>query len=63
MHHRFRKHQQKVEVTIADITGKVIYSTTASDMQKLEVNTTDFAKGIYVVKIQTADFMATKTCS
>ena len=51
---------KKVEVTIADITGKIIYSTTVSETQKIEVNTQDFAKGIYVVQIQSADFIATK---
>ncbi len=51
---------KKVEVTIADITGKVIYKTSATDIQKLEVNTSEFAAGIYVVQIQTADFIATK---
>ncbi len=51
---------KKVEVTIADITGKIIYSITASETQKIEVNTQDFAAGIYVVQIQTADFIATK---
>ncbi|MBL0343337.1 MAG: T9SS type A sorting domain-containing protein [Bacteroidetes bacterium] len=56
---------EKVEVTIADITGKVIYSTTASNPdsyrdEKIEVNTQDFAEGIYVVQIQSVDFTATK---
>ncbi len=51
---------KKVEVTIADITGKIIYSTTASDTQKIEVNTQDFAAGIYVVQIQTVGFIGTK---
>ena len=51
---------KKVQVTIADITGKVIYTTTATDTQKVEVNTKDFAEGIYVVRIQMADFIATK---
>ena len=51
---------KKVGVTITDITGKIIYTTTATDIQKLEVNTADFATGIYVVQIQTADFIATK---
>jgi hypothetical protein len=61
---------KKVEVSIADITGKVIYSTTKNDPdspesyrdreQKIEVNTQDFAKGIYIVQIQTADFIETK---
>jgi hypothetical protein len=51
---------KKVEVTITDITGKIIYTTIATDTQKIAVNTNDFAKGIYVVQIQTADFMMTK---
>ncbi len=51
---------QKVEVIITDITGKIIYSTTSTDVQKIEVNTTDFATGIYVVQIQAADFIASK---
>ncbi|MBL0097506.1 MAG: T9SS type A sorting domain-containing protein [Bacteroidetes bacterium] len=56
---------KKVEITIADMTGKVIYSKTASDPdsyqeQKIEVTTQDFAAGIYVVQIQTGEFFATK---
>ena len=51
---------KKVEVTISDITGKVIYSTIATDTQKVEVITKDFAEGIYVVQIQAADFITTK---
>jgi Secretion system C-terminal sorting domain len=51
---------KKVQVTIADITGKIIYMTTANDTQKIEVNTKDFAEGIYVVRVQSADFIATK---
>ena len=49
-----------VQVTIADITGKVIYTTIATDTQKVEVNTKDFAEGIYVVQIQAAGFIGTK---
>ncbi|MBL0051891.1 MAG: T9SS type A sorting domain-containing protein [Bacteroidetes bacterium] len=51
---------KKVEVTIADVTGKIIYSTTSSETQKIEVNTQDFAEGVYVVQIQSADFIAMK---
>ena len=51
---------KKVDVTITDITGKIIYATTASETQKTEVNTENFAEGIYVVQIQTADFIGTK---
>ncbi|MEO8149178.1 MAG: T9SS type A sorting domain-containing protein [Bacteroidia bacterium] len=51
---------KKVDVTITDITGKIIYKTSAFEAQKIEVNTKDFAKGIYALQIQTADFMVTK---
>jgi Leucine-rich repeat (LRR) protein len=56
---------QKVEVSITDITGKIVYATTESDPdsyreQKVEVNTQDFAAGIYLVQTQTADFIAKK---
>ena len=54
-----------VEVTITNITGKTIYTTTADDPDnyrdnKIEVNTNEFAEGIYVVQIQTAGFIGTK---
>jgi hypothetical protein len=51
---------KKVEVTITDITGKIIYNTTSIDTPNIEVNTQDFANGIYVVQIQSADFIGTK---
>lgn len=51
---------KKVDVAITDMTGKIFYSTTLNDAQKLEVNTEDFVEGIYVVKIQTADFIVAK---
>jgi hypothetical protein len=50
----------EVEVTIADITGKIIYKTTALNAQKVDVNTQDFAAGIYAVQILTTDFIATR---
>lgn len=51
---------QKVEVTITDITGKIIYTTTLTETDKLEVDTNEFATGIYVVKVQAAGFIGTK---
>ena len=51
---------QKVEVSITDITGKIIYTTTASETQKIDVNTNDYSAGVYAVQIQTADFIETK---
>ena len=52
--------KEKVEINIADITGKVIYTTIAGETQKIEVDTKDLAAGIYAVQIKTADFIATK---
>jgi hypothetical protein len=51
---------KKMDVTITDITGKIIYTTIEGGTQKIEVNTNDFAEGVYLVKVQSADFVATK---
>ena len=51
---------KKVEVSITDITGKIIYTTTAIETKNIVVSTKDFAEGIYNVQIQTEDFIATK---
>jgi hypothetical protein len=58
------------EVIISDITGKIVYSTTTNDPDspdsyrdrenKIEVNTSEFAVGIYFVQIQSAGFIGTK---
>lgn len=49
----------KIAITINDMTGNVIYAKTAREAQKIEVNTKDFAEGVYVVQVQTDDFIAT----
>ena len=51
---------KKVDVSIIDITGKIIYKTTARETQKIDVNTEDFKEGIYIMQIQTAGFIVTK---
>lgn len=56
----FGSNNKKVGVNIFDIAGKIMYSTTASETQKIEVDTKDFAGGIYVVQIQSGEFMGTK---
>ncbi len=53
-------HNEEVQVTIADITGKVVYTTLATETQRVEVNTKDFAEGIYVVQIQAGVFLGAK---
>ena len=56
----FGSNNKKVEVTIADITGTIIYKTSAFAAQKIEVNTKEFAEGVYLVQVQSEDFSATK---
>lgn len=51
---------KEVQVTITDLSGKIIYTSLATDNQKIEVNTQGFAEGIYVVQIQSAGFVGTK---
>ena len=53
-------YNEEAIVTIADITGKVVYTTRETDTQRVEVNTSDWAEGMYVVQIQTGDFLAAK---
>ncbi len=51
---------EEVEITITDITGKIIYSVSEIEKQSIKVNTKDFAEGIYLVKIQSEDFLKTE---
>ena len=41
------------EVTITDITGKIIYTTTSGETQMLEVNILQYCgtEGVYIVRI------------
>ena len=56
----FGSYNEEVKVIIADITGKVVYTTIATDTQRVDVSTKGFAEGMYVVQMQTGDFMGTK---
>ncbi|MBK7572482.1 MAG: T9SS type A sorting domain-containing protein [Bacteroidetes bacterium] len=51
---------KKVEVAIADMTGKIIYTTIAYETNRIEVNTSEFAEGIYIVQIGTEKYIETK---
>jgi hypothetical protein len=51
---------KKVEVTISDITGKLIYSAVEREAQIIEISTNDFESGIYIVQIKAGDFVSTK---
>ncbi|MGB4848052.1 MAG: T9SS type A sorting domain-containing protein, partial [Saprospiraceae bacterium] len=48
---------KKINVIITDITGKIMYSTTVSGNQIIEVNVKDFLEGVYVVQIQSSEFI------
>jgi hypothetical protein len=48
----FGSRKKEVVVTITNITGKVIYATTLREAPSLEVNTKDFADGVYIVAIR-----------
>lgn len=50
---------KQVEITICDLNGKIIYTTTSTERQVL-VNTKEFAEGVYFVKVRTEDLIATK---
>ena len=51
---------KNVEVAIADITGKIVYTTSVYETNRIEVNTSEFAEGIYIVQIQSREFISTK---
>lgn len=52
--------QPEVEVSIVDITGKTVHKIKETETRKIEVYTTDFASGIYLVQIKATDFIETK---
>lgn len=56
----FEKNIKKIELSIFDITGKTIYTTTESNTQQIEVNTKEFTSGIYFVQIISSDFIETR---
>ena len=49
---------KKSDVIITDITGNIILKTTI--IQSAEVNTNDFATGIYLIHIQSANSLVVK---
>ena len=51
---------KKVEVAIADITGKIVYTTSVYETNMIGVNTSEFAEGVYLVQIQSGEFIETK---
>ncbi len=56
----FNSNNKKVEVHIFELTGKVIYTNSVTDTEQLKLNSGEFADGVYLVQIQSPDFLATK---
>jgi CubicO group peptidase (beta-lactamase class C family) len=56
----FDSNNKHVEVHIFDITGKVIYTKIITNTEQLKINSEDFTDGVYLVQIQSPDFLATK---
>lgn len=53
-----RNNNEKATITITDVTGKPIYTTTT--INSTEINTTNFSNGVYFVQVKTGDFVAVR---
>ena len=40
------------KISISDLTGKNIFSKSVSTVSKLQIATDDFAKGVYLLKVE-----------
>ena len=56
----FQEKVTKAEITITDLTGKVMLKTEVNESQRVEFNTGDLGTGIYFVRVQGADFVETR---
>jgi aminopeptidase YwaD len=56
----FENEAKKVELSISDITGKIIYSIQCSQTRNMEVDTKEFANGIYFLHLKTEKENITK---
>ncbi len=57
---------RNVEITISDITGKVIYANDlgkVSGSQREEVNLSNYAKGVYIVQLKSDDVVVSRKVS
>ena len=51
----FGNRKKEVVVTIADMTGKIIYAAAAIETHLLELNTKEFAAGVYIISVRDED--------
>ncbi|MFN8393185.1 MAG: HYR domain-containing protein [Bacteroidia bacterium] len=45
---------EQVELQVMDITGKIIHTETASAAQRMDLNLSDRAEGVYLIRVRTA---------
>lgn len=51
---------KKVKVTLTDITGKIVKTINSNATNRLEINTENFASGVYLALIQAGNLIETK---
>ena len=44
-------YSSNTQITITNIEGKIVYSNTTIQSKKIVLNATDWAKGVYIIKI------------
>jgi len=47
-------------ITILDVAGKEVYRTNSNSVQRISIPTKELSNGLYIVRIQTADFTTAK---
>lgn len=51
----FADHILQAQISLSDITGKLMVNTSVTEAQKIVINRQDFPDGVYVLRIQTPD--------
>ena len=52
-----------VQVTITDMNGRVVYTETKASANEFEINSSSYAKGIYMVRVVNGDIISTNKVS
>jgi hypothetical protein len=52
-----------VQVSITDMNGRVVYSETKANASEFEINSANYAKGIYMVRVVNGDIISTSKVS
>lgn len=56
----FEKRLKNAELSLTNLNGQVVYQTTISNEEKVEIDTEQFAPGVYLIRFQTPDFTGTR---